>query len=50
MSTIHMLGGNLRDIVTRGQRIDSITPQILQDVFKKDFPFDRYTVVTLMPQ
>ena len=30
--------------------IDSITPQTLQDVFKKDFPFDRYTVVTLMPQ
>jgi hypothetical protein len=22
---------------------------VLQDVFKKDFPFDRYTVVTLMP-
>jgi zinc protease len=50
MSTIHMLGGDLKDIVTRSQRIDSITPQILQDVFRKDFPFDRYTVVTLMPQ
>ena len=50
MSTIHMLGGDLSDIVTRNQRIDSITPQILQDVFKKDFPFDRYTVVTLMPE
>ena len=32
------------------ERIDSITPQILQEVFKKDFPFDRYTVVTLMPE
>ena len=50
MSAIRMLGGDLMDIVTRGQRIDSITPQILQDVFKKDFPFDRYTVVTLMPE
>jgi zinc protease len=50
MSTIHLLGGDLTDIVTRNQRIDSITPQILQDVFKKDFPFDRYTVVTLMPE
>lgn len=50
MSTIHMLGGDLTDIVTRNQRIDSITPQILQDVFEKDFPFDRYTVVTLMPE
>jgi zinc protease len=50
MGTIHTLGGDLTDIITRGKRIDSITPQILQDVFKKDFPFDRYTVVTLMPQ
>ncbi len=50
MSTIHLLGGDLTDIVTRNQRIDSITPQILQEVFKKDFPFDRYTVVTLMPE
>ncbi|HEY3042948.1 MAG TPA: insulinase family protein, partial [Vicinamibacterales bacterium] len=50
MSTIHMLDGDLTDIITRNQRIDSITPRILQDVFKKDFPFDRYTVVTLMPE
>ena len=50
MSTIHMLDGDITDIITRNQRIDSITPQILQDVFKKDFPFDRYTVVTLMPE
>ena len=50
MSTIHMLGGDLTDIVTRSQRIDSITPQILQDVFRKDFPLDRHTVVTLMPE
>ena len=50
MSTIHMLDGDLTDIITRNQRIDSITPQILQDVFRKDFPLDRYTVVTLMPE
>ena len=49
MSTIHLLGGDLGDIINRTERIDSITPQVLQDVFKKDFPFDRYTVVTLMP-
>ena len=47
MSTIHLLGGDLGDIINRNERIDSITPQVLQEVFKKDFPFDRYTVVTL---
>ena len=50
MSSIHLLGGDLRDILTRNLRIDSITPQILQEVFKKDFLFDRYTVATLMPE
>ena len=50
MSTIHLLGGELGDILTRNQRIDSITPQILQEVFKKNFPLDRFTVVTLMPE
>ena len=50
MSTIHLLGGDLGDILTRNERIDSITPQILQEVFKKYFPLDRYTVVTLMPE
>jgi predicted Zn-dependent peptidase len=50
MSTIQLLGGELGDILTRNQRIDSITPQILQDVFRKNFPLDRFTVVTLMPE
>jgi zinc protease len=50
MSTIHLIGGNLTDIVTRNQRIDSITPQVLQDVFKRSFPLNRYTVVTLVPE
>jgi zinc protease len=50
LSSIHLLGLDPMDVVTRDARIDSITPQILQDVFKKDFPFDRYTIVTLMPE
>jgi zinc protease len=37
------------DILTRAQRIDAVTPTGVQDVFKKYFPLDRYTVVTLMP-
>jgi zinc protease len=50
MSSIRLLDGNLSDIVNRNERIDSITPSILQDVFKKDFPLDRYTIVTLVPE
>ena len=48
--TIHSARRRPGDILTRNQRIDAITPQMLQDVFKKYFPLDRYTVVTLMPE
>jgi len=37
------------EILTRNQRIDAITPQVLQDVFKQYFPAGRSTVVTLVP-
>jgi zinc protease len=49
MATINLIGGDLTDIVTRTTRIDSITPAVLQAIFRRDFPFDRYTVVTLVP-
>ena len=45
-----MLGGNPSDIVTRAQRIESVTPAIVQETFRKYFPMDRYTVVTLLPE
>jgi predicted Zn-dependent peptidase len=50
MSSIRLLDGNLADIVNRNERIDSITPAILQETFKRHFPLDRYTVVTLVPE
>jgi predicted Zn-dependent peptidase len=34
----------------RPERIDALTPPVLQDTFKKYFPLDRYTVVTLVPE
>jgi zinc protease len=49
LRTIHMLGGDPGDILTRGRRIDAITPAVLQDTFRKFLPLDRHTVVTLMP-
>ena len=37
------------EILTRGTRIDAITPQVLQAVFLKYFPADRMTIVKLVP-
>ena len=37
-------------ILTREQRIDAITPENVHEMFKKYFPMDRYTVVTLLPE
>jgi zinc protease len=50
LQTVHMLGGDPREILTRSERIDAVTSALLQDVFKKYFPLDRYTAVTLMPE
>ena len=49
LQTVHLLGRKPGDIMTRAQRIDAVTPAAVQDVFKKYFPMDRYTVVTLVP-
>jgi zinc protease len=49
LQSTHMLGRDPHEILTRGQRIDSITPQLLQEAFKRYFPVDRSTTVTLMP-
>ncbi|MGE0449610.1 MAG: M16 family metallopeptidase [Vicinamibacterales bacterium] len=50
LQTVHMLGGNPGDILTRARRIDSLTAAAVQDAFQKYFPLDRYTVVTLVPE
>ena len=50
LQTMHLLGRDPGDIITRSQRIDGVTPAVLQEVFKKYFPLDRYTVVTLVPE
>ena len=49
LETIRMFDRDPHEILTRNQRIDSVTPQVLQEVFKKYFPADRSTVVTLVP-
>jgi zinc protease len=49
MESVHLLGNDPADIARRTDRIDAVTPRVLQDVFRKYFPADRYTVVTLVP-
>ena len=50
LQRLHLLGSDPQDILTRPARIDALTPAVLQDTFKKYFPLDRYTVVTLVPE
>ena len=50
LETVHMFGTDPTDIVRRQQRIDAITPGVLQDAFKQYFPADRFTIVTLVPE
>jgi zinc protease len=50
LQSVHLLGGDPREILTRESRIDAITPDVLRYTFRRYFPLDRYTVVTLVPE
>jgi zinc protease len=50
LQTAHLLGRDPAAILTRIERIDALTPAVLQQTFKQYFPLDRHTVVTLMPE
>ena len=50
LQSIHLTGGNPGDIVTRAARIDATTTTVVQEAFRKYFPLDRYTIVTLLPE
>ena len=50
LQTVHMLGWDPAGINRREERIQKLTPQVLHETFKKYFPADRYTVVTLRPE
>ncbi len=50
LQTVHMLGWDPTGIARREERIQKLTPQVLHETFKKYFPADRYTVVTLRPE
>jgi zinc protease len=50
LQSAKLLGRDPMLILSRLQRIDAVTPSILQDIFNKYFPADKYTVVTLVPE
>ena len=50
LQSAKLLGRDPMLILSRLQRIDAVTPAILHETFKKYFPADRYTVVTLVPE
>ena len=49
LQAVHLYGRDPKEVLTRPARIDAVTPQTIQDVFRKSFPMDRYTVVSLAP-
>jgi zinc protease len=50
LQSAKLLGRDPKLILTREERINAITQQNLHEMFKKYFPMDRYTVVTLVPE
>ena len=50
LQSAKLLGRDPNLILTREQRIDAITRENLHEMFKKYFPADRLTVVTLVPE
>jgi zinc protease len=50
LQTTHMYGWDPAGILRRPQRTEALTPEILHGIFKKYFPSDRHTVVTLKPE
>jgi zinc protease len=50
LQTIHTLGWDPRRIARRKERIELLTTENLKETFRKYFPLDRYTVITLLPE
>jgi zinc protease len=48
--SLHILGRDPRRILQRAERADSLTVENIHEMFKKYFPADRNTIVTLLPE
>jgi zinc protease len=49
LQSVRQFGRDPKEILTRAARIDGVTQTTLQDMFRRYFPTERYTVVTLVP-
>ncbi|HUK35897.1 MAG TPA: insulinase family protein, partial [Vicinamibacterales bacterium] len=49
LQSVHQFERDPHEILTRQARIDAVTSKTIQEVFRKNFPMDRYTVVKLVP-
>ena len=50
LQTVHLYGWDPTSILRRPQRTEALTVDGLHEVFRKYFPLDRHTVVTLKPE
>jgi zinc protease len=50
LQSMHVLGRDPRRILQRMDRADSLSVQNIHEMFKKYFPANRNTIVTLMPE
>ncbi len=50
LQTAHLLGWDPVSIAHRAERTDTLTAENIHDAFRKYFPADRYTMMTLMPE
>ena len=50
VGSVNEFGDDPQNILTRTERIDAVTPEALRETFRRYFPMDRYTVVTLKPE
>ena len=50
LQTIDLYGWDPRRIAKRRERIDLLTPANIQETFRKYFPLDHYSVMSLLPQ
>jgi zinc protease len=50
LQSAKLLGRDPLLILSRLERIEAITPAVLHEMFKRYFPMDRHTVVTLVPE
>ena len=49
LQSAHLLGRDPAEILRRPEHIAAVTPTAVQEAFRRYFPMDRYTVVTLVP-